>query len=116
MSDPGLLLAAQVLILSALKLRAGERVVVIEDAASASIGDALAAAVEVSGGWVKRTRLDRLTSAGGTGRPHKVVPDLLLLALHDADTSVFVASAMPAELPLRQALLHVVRQRKLRHA
>jgi leucyl aminopeptidase (aminopeptidase T) len=116
MTDHGLAPAAQVLVETALKLRVGERVVVIEDAASLPIGDAVAAAVEAGGGWVKRARLDRLGSAGGSGRPHKVVPDLLLQALRDADASVFVASALPAELTMRQALLHVVRQRGLRHA
>jgi aminopeptidase len=116
MTDDGLARAAQVLVESAMKLRVGERMVVIEDAASLPMGDALAAAAEASGGWVKRARLDRLGSAGGSGRPHKVVPDLLLLALRDADASVFVASALPAELTMRQALLHVVRQRGLRHA
>jgi leucyl aminopeptidase (aminopeptidase T) len=80
------------------------------------MGDAVATAVEASGGWVKRARLDRLASAGGSGRPHKIVPDPLLIALRDADASVFVASALPAELTMRQALLHVVRQRGLRHA
>ena len=116
MSDPGLAHAAQVLVQSALKMRAGERVVVIEDAASLEMGDAIAAEVEAGGGWVKRSRLDRLASAGGSGRPHKIIPDLLLLALHEADASAFVASALPLELTMRQALLHVVRQRGLRHA
>jgi leucyl aminopeptidase (aminopeptidase T) len=114
--DPALAHAAQVLVQTALKLRPGGRVVVVEDAGSVLLGDAVAAATEVGGGWIKRARLDQLTSAGGSGRPHKVVPDLLLLALHDADAGVFVASALPAELPMRQALLHVVRQRGLRHA
>jgi leucyl aminopeptidase (aminopeptidase T) len=108
--------AAQVLVQTALRVQPGERMVVVEDADSLPTGDAIAAAVEACGGWVKRARLDRLTSAGGSGRPHKVVPDLLLLALHDADASAFVASALSAEQPMRQALLHVVRQRKLRHA
>ncbi|HEY8087463.1 MAG TPA: hypothetical protein VIF09_06450 [Polyangiaceae bacterium] len=116
MIDPGLAHAAQVLVQTALKVRAGERVVLVEDAGSLHLGDAIAGAIESSGAWVKRARLDKLSSAGGSGRPHKVVPDLLLLALHDADASVFVASALPAELPMRQALLHVVRQRSLRHA
>ena len=116
MTDPGLALAAQVLVQTALKLRAGERLVMVEDAASVLLGDAIATAAEASGAWVKRTRLDRLGSAGGSGRPHKVVPDLLLLALHDSDASVFIASPLPAELTMRQALLHVVRQRRLRHA
>ena len=114
--DPALAHAAQVLVQTALKLGAGARLVVVEDAGSIAIGDAVAGAAEASGSWVKRARLDQLASAGGSSRPHKVVPDLLLLALHDADASVFVASALPTELPLRQALLHVVRQRGLRHA
>jgi leucyl aminopeptidase (aminopeptidase T) len=116
MIDPGLALAAQVLVQTALKLRAGERAVIVEDGESLPLGDAIASAVDACGAWVKRARLDRLGSAGGSGRPHKVIPDLLLLALRDADASVFIASAVPAELPMRQALLHVVRQRKLRHA
>jgi leucyl aminopeptidase (aminopeptidase T) len=116
MADPGLAHAAQVLVETALKLCPGERVVLVEDAASLSVGDALAAAMEASGGWVKRARLDRLTSAGGSSRPHKLIPDLLIVALHDAQASVFIASALPAELTMRQALLHVVRQRRLRHA
>ncbi|HEY1697219.1 MAG TPA: hypothetical protein VGG39_33895 [Polyangiaceae bacterium] len=116
MSDPGLALASQVLVQTALRLQPGERLVVIEDAQSFPLGDAIASAAESSGAWVKRARLDRMGSAGGSVRPHKVVPDLLLLALHDANASVFVASAVQAELPMRQALLHVVRQRRLRHA
>jgi leucyl aminopeptidase (aminopeptidase T) len=116
MLDSGLAHAARVLVQTALRVRAGERVVIVEDGDSLPTGDAIAAAAEACGGWVKRARLDRLESAGGSARPHKVVPDLLLLALHDADASVFVASAVAAELPMRQALLHIVRQRKLRHA
>jgi leucyl aminopeptidase (aminopeptidase T) len=116
MPDFALAHAAQVLVQTALKVRAGERVVIIEDAASARICDAIAVEVEACGGWVKRAALERLSSASGPARPHKIVPDLLLLAMHDADGSVFVAGAQPAELPMRQALLHVVRQRGLRHA
>ncbi len=115
-SHPGLAHSARVLVETALKVRPGERLVVVEDAESLALGDAIASAAEAGGAWVKRARLDRLSTAGGTTRPHKVVPDLLLLALHAADASVFVASALPAELPMRQALLHVVRQRNLRHA
>jgi leucyl aminopeptidase (aminopeptidase T) len=108
--------AASVLVQSALKLRAGERVVLVEDADSVAVADATAGAAEACGAWVKRCRLDRMTTGDGSARPHKVMPELLLLALHDADASVFLASAPPAELSMRQALLHVVRQRRLRHA
>jgi len=117
MTDPvALAHAAQVLVQTALRARAGEHVVIVEDAGSVAIGDAVAAAVEACGGWVKRARLDRIATAAGAARPHKVIPDLLLLALRDAECSVFLAGAMPAEWPMRQALLHVVGQRGLRHA
>jgi leucyl aminopeptidase (aminopeptidase T) len=116
MLDSPLAHAAQVLVQTALKLRAGERLILIEDATSMTMADAIATAAESCGAWVKRSRLDKMPSAGGSARPHKVVPDLLLLALHDADASIFIASALSAELPMRQALLHVVRQRGLRHA
>jgi aminopeptidase len=108
--------AASVLVQSALKLRAGERFVLVEDAGSIEVADAIACAVEACGGWVKRCRLDRMTTGGGTARPHKVIPELLLLALHDSDASAFIAAAPATELSMRQALLHVVRQRRLRHA
>jgi leucyl aminopeptidase (aminopeptidase T) len=116
MPDAATVHAASVLVQSALKLRTGERVVLIEDAASLTVADAVAIAVETCGGWVKRCCLDRMTTGGGSARPHKVMPELVLLALHDADASVFVASSPPSELSMRQAVLHVVRQRRLRHA
>lgn len=116
MPDAATAHAASVLVQSALKLRAGERVVLVEDAASLAVADAVAIAVEACGGWVKRCCLDRMATGGVSGRPYKVLPELLLLALHDADATVFVASAPPAELSMRQALLHVARQRRLRHA
>ncbi|MGH7293414.1 MAG: hypothetical protein ACRELB_00705, partial [Polyangiaceae bacterium] len=116
MGDLRLAPAARVLVQTALRARPGERIVIVEDAASLEVGDAIASEAESGGAWVKRARLDRMPSAGGSGRPHKVVPDLLLLALHETDCSVFVASALAAELTMRQALLHVVRQRRLRHA
>ena len=116
MADFGLAPAAQVLVQTALKVRAGERLVIVEDADSLAMGDAIAAEAESSGVWVKRARLDRMSSAGASSRPHKLVPDLLLFALHEANCSVFIASAQADELTMRQALLHVVRQRRLRHA
>src|SRR5581483_9292704 len=101
MPDTATAHAASVLVQSALKLRAGERVVLVEDAASLAVADAVAGAVETCGAWVKRCRLDRMTTGGSSGRPHKVIPELLLLALHDADASVFVASAPAGELSMR---------------
>jgi hypothetical protein len=47
--DPALAHAAQVLVQTALKLRPGARVVVVEDATSVLLGDAIAGAVEAGG-------------------------------------------------------------------
>ncbi len=116
MTSPGLAQAAQMLVQSALRLRPGERLVLVEDAISVPIADAIASEAESGGAWVKRARLDRMASAGGSGRPHKIVPDLLLFALHESDCAVFVAAALPGEATMRQAMLHVVRQRRIRHA
>lgn len=58
MTDPGLAQAAQVLVQTALKIRPGERLVLVDDAASLLVGDVIAAEAESSGAWVKRARLD----------------------------------------------------------
>ena len=103
--------AASVLARTALKVRASENLVIVEDAASQAIGAAIADAADSQGAWVKRVRLERLGP-----RPHRLVPDALLEALFGAHASVFVASALHQEAAMRQALLHVVRDRAIRHA
>jgi aminopeptidase len=103
--------AALVLARTALKVRAGERVIIVEDAESQTVGGAIADAADTMGAWVKRVRLERLGA-----RPHRLAPEPLVELLGGANASVFVARALHQEAAMRHALLHLVRERGLRHA
>lgn len=99
------------LVRSALKVAPDEHVVVFDDAESRAIGDAIAEAADGVGAWVRRVRLDRIAT-----RPLRSLPEAARAAMTSANASVFVASALPLEASMRQALLHLVRERGLRHA
>ena len=102
---------SELLVRGALRLAPNEHLVVVDDEASQAIGDALAAAGEAIGAWVRRVRLDRYTK-----RPLAVLPDLVRQALMEAQASVFVASDLHREASLRHAILHLVRGHGIRHA
>src|SRR5580704_15820486 len=111
--------ASEVLLHSALRLRENQRFVVVADAETAAIGDALARMATRAGAVVTLARLDQLksVSTGHTGdRPHKVLPDLIRRAMLAAQASVFVASAPHQELSMREQLLHIVGACGVRHA
>ncbi len=111
--------AAGVVVRSALKIRPKERFVVVCDAESADLGEALAAAGERAEALVTLTRVDQLRSisTGHTGeRPHKVLPDTIRRAMLAAQASAFVATAPHAELSMREQLLHIVSACGVRHA
>jgi leucyl aminopeptidase (aminopeptidase T) len=111
--------ASEVLVRSALRLRGGQRFVVVCDAESAKIGDALASEATSLGALVTLARLDQLksVSTGHSGdRPHKVLPDAVRRAMLAAQTSAFVATAPHAELSMREQLLHIVGACGVRHA
>ncbi|MGO8995537.1 MAG: aminopeptidase [Polyangiaceae bacterium] len=111
--------ASEVLVHSALRLREHQRFVVVADAETASIGEALAQAATKAGAVVTAARLDQLksVSTGHTGdRPHKVLPDLVRRAMLAAQASAFVASAPHQELSMREQLLHIVGACGVRHA
>lgn len=103
--------AARVVVGSALRLSANERMAVITDRASSQVGFALAGAAERAGARVFVIDLD-----GHGMRPVKALPDLVVAELTACQASAFVASAGHAELGLRQHLLHVVKSFRLRHA
>lgn len=102
-------LAARGVIEGALGVRAAEHVVVIGDASSVRMADALARAVGLRGAVPVSVWLDE-------GRPSPTLPAQAREALLDARASVFVASAEQAELPMRQELLAMVKARRMRHA
>jgi hypothetical protein len=97
---------------SAACLRQDERFLIIEDAASRPIGDAIARAASELGAWVRRIDLD----ATGSSRPLRILPDVLVAAIQQATSSAFIAGALRAEAPMRQGFLHVVGERGVRHA
>src|SRR5580704_4787922 len=110
-SDAQLAHASEVLLRSALHLREHQRIVVVADADTARVGDALTRAATGMGAAVTLARLDQLksVSTGHTGdRPHKVLPDLVRRAMLASQASVFVASSPHQELSMREQLLHIV--------
>lgn len=111
--------AADVVVRTGLKVKADESFVVVSDAESAELGEALAGAGARAGARVTVARIDELrsVSTGHTGeRPHKVLPDVLRRAMMRAGASAFVASAPHAELSMREQLLHMVAAHGVRHA
>jgi len=111
--------AAEVLVRTAIRLKPSERFVVVSDAESAAVGEALAQIAGTVGGHVTHARLDVLksVSTGHTGdRPHKVLPDLVRRAMLASQASAFVASAPHGELSMREQLLHIVGACGVRHA
>lgn len=111
--------AADVLVLSGLRLVKGERFVAVGDAESQPMLAALEAAGRATGAEVFALRLDQLRSysTNHSGeRPHKVLPDGVRRAMLSAQASAFVASAPHAESSMREQLLHVAAACKGRHA
>jgi aminopeptidase len=111
--------ASEVLVHSALRVREGQRIVVVADAESAPIGEMLAQSATATGAIVTLARLDQLTSVstGHSGqRPHKVLPDVVRRAMLAAQASAFVATAPHPELSMREQLLHIVGACGVRHA
>jgi leucyl aminopeptidase (aminopeptidase T) len=102
---------SELLVRGALRLAPHDHLVIVEDEASRSIGDAIARAADAAGAWVRRIDLDRFAR-----RPVRLLPDLTRQALDGARASVFLAGALPQEASVRQAILHLVRANGLRHA
>jgi leucyl aminopeptidase (aminopeptidase T) len=102
-----------------MKAKPGERVVVVGDAESTSVADAIAQAAAAAGADVANTRLDLLRSVATNHsgeRPHKVLPDVIRRAMLGAQASAFVATAPHAETSMREQLVHIVGACGVRHA
>ncbi len=85
--------------------------VVLSDARSSLIADALARAAGRAGALALVIDLDQLGA-----RPHKALPDYVAGELAIAQASAFVAHSPHGELGMRQHLLHLVGSHSLRHA
>jgi leucyl aminopeptidase (aminopeptidase T) len=111
--------AARALVLTALRVVAGERFVVVGDLEASALLSALEQAGRDAGAEVATLRLDQLRShsTNHSGeRPHKVLPDAVRRAMLSAQASVFVASAPRAEASMRDQLQHIVGACSVRHA
>lgn len=102
---------ASVVVGHALRMKPGEKLVVVCDAPSRPIAWSIVDAARAVGCDAILADLDDLGA-----RPHKVLPDAWSFALALAHASVFVATARKDELAMRQHLLHLVAAHRLRHA
>lgn len=112
-------LGARVLVETGLRVAPGERFVVVGDAATVPILDALDLAGRAARAEVATLRLDELKSFATNhsgDRPHKVLPDAVRRAMLSAQASAFVASALRAETGMRDQLQHIVGACRIRHA
>jgi leucyl aminopeptidase (aminopeptidase T) len=103
--------AARHVMAGALALRPGEAVALIGDTGAVRIVDALARAGVELGAAVRVRWLEPERR-----RPFARLPDGLEAELRACTASVFVAAARPDELAMRQQLLAIVKERRLRHA
>ncbi len=111
--------AALALVRGTLRVAAGDNLVIVADAESNTVAQAIRVAGEEVLAHVTLARLDQLRSISTNHsgeRPHKVLPDALRRAMNAAQASVFVASAPHQELSMREQLYHLVHSRDVRHA
>jgi leucyl aminopeptidase (aminopeptidase T) len=110
--------AAHTLVQGTLRLAGGENLVVVADAESNVVAQAIRVAGEDAGAHVTLARIDDMHSVSTNhsgDRPHKVLPDGLRRAMNATQASVFVASAPHQERSMREQLYHLVHSREVRH-
>ena len=107
----GLHQGAQNAVRTCLAIQPTERVVLITDAESASIGASLAAAV-----WEMGAPLEAFVLEDYLDRPMTVLPEPVAEAMERAQVSIFAAMAYPGELAMRRAMTTIVNRRRMRHA
>lgn len=103
--------AARQVVRTSLAVRRGERVAIVADARGVRVADALVRAVHAA---EAEPRIGWLEAEGG--RPLTALPPAIAALFDGAAASVFVGSAAPDELAMRQAILALVTERRLRHA
>ncbi|HKY31637.1 MAG TPA: aminopeptidase [Candidatus Polarisedimenticolia bacterium] len=94
-----------------LKVRPGERVVLITDEETLPIGAALREQLAAAGGDVVPFVLEDVAA-----RPLTTFPGLLAEAMERAAVSCFAAAARPGELAMRIEMTRIVNRRRIRHA
>jgi aminopeptidase len=109
--DPEFLPGAKSAVFTCLRVSRGERVVLITDEESLSIGASLAEQFEAAGAVVEAFVLEDFAP-----RPLAEFPSVIADAMRTAQVSCFAASAQPGELKIRIAMTAVANEKRLRHA
>jgi leucyl aminopeptidase (aminopeptidase T) len=109
--DPEFLPGAKSAVFTCLRVKRGERVVLITDEQALGIGAALDAQFRAAGAEVDAFVLEDLAP-----RPNPEFPAVIADAMRRAQVSCFAASAQPGELKARIAMTAVANDRRLRHA
>ncbi|HKQ98697.1 MAG TPA: aminopeptidase [Candidatus Polarisedimenticolia bacterium] len=109
--DPDFVPGAKSAVFTCLRVKAGERVVLITDQEALPIGAALYQQFVAAGAEVDAFVLEDLAP-----RPLAGFPEPIAAAMRRAGISCFAASAQPGELKARIAMTAVANEKRLRHA
>ena len=108
--DPALDEGAQNAVVTCLRIRPDEPVVVFADRERAAIGAALTAAVQAVGAPVETFVLEDYA-----GRPCTYLPAPIAEGFERSTVSIFCCGAQPGELEMRKAMTTIVNRRRMRH-
>ena len=109
--DPEFTPGAKSAVFTCLRVRPGERVVLITDEQALGIGAALDAQFRAAGAEIESFVLEDVSP-----RPLPQFPGAIAEAMRRARVSCFAASAQPGELKARIAMTAVANEKRLRHA
>jgi leucyl aminopeptidase (aminopeptidase T) len=94
-----------------LGIKAGERVALIADQASAAVAASLEAALAE-----QQARTDAVLIEAVASRPMRTAPGEILAALERADSGILCVQPQEGELPARMAIVALVERRRIRYA
>jgi leucyl aminopeptidase (aminopeptidase T) len=94
-----------------LGIKAGERVALIADQASAAVAASLEAALAEH-----QAGTDAVLIEAVSGRPMRSAPPEILAALERADAGILCVQPQEGELPARMAIVELVERRRIRYA
>jgi leucyl aminopeptidase (aminopeptidase T) len=109
--SPGLAQGARNAVRTCLAIRPDERVVLLTDRDSLTVGAALHAELLPVAGAIEPIVLEDVAP-----RPLAALPESVADAFRRADVSIFACRAYPNELGMRRAMTGIVNTRKMRHA
>ena len=109
--DPALVRGARNAVGTCLSIKAGERVALIADQASAPVAASLEEALAEH-----QARTDAVLIEAVTGRPMRSAPREILDVLERADAGILCVQPQEGELPARMAIVELIERRRIRYA